>query len=73
MNHIVTVMMSLVLHLRPWIDDHDWTTYHFSQEDCIDTLFPKTNKYKERLARYQGKDPGSVKILKKDADMRDQE
>jgi hypothetical protein len=38
----------------------------FMQEDCIDTLLPRTNEYKEKLAKFQGKEPGSIKILKKD-------
>jgi hypothetical protein len=46
----------------------------FAQEHCIDTLLPKTNKYKYNLENiYQGKDPGSIKILDKDEDKKDQE
>jgi hypothetical protein len=36
------------------------------QEDCIDTLLPRTNEYKEKLVKFQGKEPGSIQILKKE-------
>jgi hypothetical protein len=36
------------------------------QEDCIDMLLPRTNEYKEKLAKFQGKEPGSIQILKKE-------
>jgi hypothetical protein len=37
-------------------------------KDCIDTLLPRTQEYKEKLAKFQGKEPGSIKILKKEED-----
>jgi hypothetical protein len=52
--------------MGPHIIEYDPQDLPFSQEDCIDTLLPKTEKYKEKLVEYQGKDPGSIKILKKD-------
>jgi hypothetical protein len=47
------------------IDKDPWE-FPFAQEDCIDTLLSKTDKYKENLIDFQGKDPGSIKILKKE-------
>jgi hypothetical protein len=29
-------------------------------------LLPRTNEYKEKLAKFQGKEPGSIQILKKE-------
>jgi hypothetical protein len=52
--------------VAPHIIEYDPQDFPFAQEDFIDTLLSKTNKYKEKLAEYQGKDPRSVKILKKD-------
>jgi hypothetical protein len=42
----------------------------FTQEDSIDCddLLPKTDQYGEQLSRYRSKDPGSLKILKKNED-----
>jgi hypothetical protein len=34
--------------------------------DSIDTLLPWTNQYKEKLAKYHGKEPWSIQILKKE-------
>jgi hypothetical protein len=36
-------------------------------------LLPKTDKYKENLAEFQGKEIGSIKILKKEEDKKDKE
>jgi N-acetylglucosamine-6-phosphate deacetylase len=36
------------------------------QEDSIDTLLPWTDQYKDKLAKYHGKEPGSIQILKKE-------
>jgi hypothetical protein len=38
----------------------------FMQEECIDTLLSRTNGYKEKLAKFKGKESGSIKILKKE-------
>jgi hypothetical protein len=43
------------------------------QEDFIDTLLPRINEYKQKLAKFQGKDSGFIKILKKEEDKRDKE
>jgi len=40
--------------------EYDPRDLHFMQEDCIDTLFPRKNEYKENLAKFQGKEPGSI-------------
>jgi len=36
----------------------------YSQEYCIDTLLSRKNEYKEKLVTFQGKELGSIKILK---------
>jgi hypothetical protein len=59
--------------VAPHVIEYDPQDFPFSQEDCIDTLLMKTNKYKEKLAEYQGKDPRSIKILKKYEDKKDKE
>jgi hypothetical protein len=41
------------------------------QEDYIDMLIPRTQEYKEKLAKFQGKEWGSIKILKTKADKED--
>jgi hypothetical protein len=46
--------------------EYDPSELPFMQEDSIDVLLPWTNKYKEKLAKYHGKDPGSIQILKKE-------
>jgi hypothetical protein len=53
--------------------EYDPRDLPFMQEDCIDTLLPRTNEYKENLAKFQGKESGSIKILKKEEDKRDKE
>jgi hypothetical protein len=55
------------------IIEHDPQDFPFAQEDCIDTLLSRTNKYKEKLAKFQGKELGSIEILKKDEAMKDKE
>jgi hypothetical protein len=45
--------------------EYDPKDLPFMQEDYIDTLVPRTNEYKEKLAKIQGKEPGSIQILKK--------
>jgi hypothetical protein len=59
--------------VTPQVMDYDPLELPFVGEDCIDTLLPKTNEYKEKLVKYQGKDPRSIKILKKDEGKKDQE
>ena len=39
-----------VIEYDPW-------DFPFAQEDCIDTLLSKTDKHKEKLAEFQGKEP----------------
>jgi hypothetical protein len=51
--------------VAPHIIEYDPSDFPFAQEDCIDTLLPKTDKYKEKLAKYQGKDPGPSKYSRK--------
>jgi hypothetical protein len=48
------------------IIEYDPWDLPFSQEDCIDTLLPRMNDYKEKLAKFQGKEPRSIQILKKE-------
>jgi hypothetical protein len=42
------------------------------QEDFIDMLLPRTDGYKENLVKFQGKELGSIQILKKE-DNKDKE
>jgi len=49
-------------------DPHDLP---FMKEGCIDTLLPRKNEYKEKNTKFQGKELGSIKILKKQEDKRD--
>jgi hypothetical protein len=44
----------------------------FMQEDSIDMLLPRKDEYKEKLAKFQGKEPGSVQILKKEDEEREE-
>jgi hypothetical protein len=46
--------------------EYDPQDFPFMQEDSIDMLLPRTNEYKEKLAKFQGKEPGSIQILKKE-------
>jgi hypothetical protein len=48
-----------IIEYEPW-------NLPFSQENCIDTLLPRTNEYKENLAKFQGKESRSIQILKKE-------
>jgi hypothetical protein len=50
----------------PQIIEYDPSELPFMQEDSIDMLLPRTDEYKEKLAKYQGKEPGSIQILKKE-------
>jgi hypothetical protein len=52
--------------------EYDPRDLPFMQEDCIDMLLPRTDEYKENLAKFQGKEPGSIQILKKE-DNKDKE
>jgi hypothetical protein len=36
----------------------------FMHEDSIDIILPWTDKYKEKLSKYHGKEPWSIQILK---------
>ena len=36
-------------------------------------LLPQTHEYKKKLAKFQGKEPGSIKMSKKEEDKRDKE
>jgi hypothetical protein len=38
----------------------------FMQEDYIDMILTRTNKYNENIAKFQGKEPGSIQILNKE-------
>jgi len=55
-------------YVGPSIIEYDPQDLPFSQEDCVDTLLRKIDEYKEKLEISQGKDLGSIKILKKDED-----
>jgi hypothetical protein len=45
----------------------------FCKEYCIDMLLPRMNEYKEKLVKFQGKEPGSIKILKKEDQEREKD
>jgi hypothetical protein len=36
------------------------------KEDCINMLLPRTDEYKEKISKFQGKELGSIQILKKE-------
>ena len=36
------------------------------KEDSIEMLLPRTNEHKEKIAKFQGKEPGSIQILKRE-------
>jgi hypothetical protein len=57
--------------VTPQVIEYDPWDLLFAQEYFIDTLLMKTYKYKDKLAKYQGKDLGSIKTLKKDAYKKD--
>jgi hypothetical protein len=48
------------------IIEYDPRDLPFAQEDCIDTLLPRTNEYKEKISKFQENEPGSIRILKKE-------
>jgi hypothetical protein len=49
----------------PWIIEYDPSDLPFMQEHSINMILLKTYEYKEKLTKYQGKEPGSIQILKK--------
>jgi hypothetical protein len=59
------VLLRLYIVGRGFIIEYDPWDLPFVQEYFIYTLLPMTNEYKEKLAKFQGKEPGSIKILKK--------
>jgi hypothetical protein len=50
----------------PQTIEYDPYELPFMHEDSIDTLLPWTYQYKEKLAKYHGKETGSIQILKKE-------
>jgi len=48
--------------------EYDPQDLPFMQEDCIVSLLPRTNKYKDELLKFKGKEPGSINISKKESD-----
>jgi hypothetical protein len=52
--------------------EYDPKVLPFMQEDCISKLLPRTNEYKEKFGNFQGKEPKSLQILKKE-DNKDKE
>lgn len=50
----------------PYTIEYDPYDLHFMQEDYIYMLLPRTNEYKEKIAKFQGKEPGSIQLLKKE-------
>jgi hypothetical protein len=46
--------------------EYDPSKLPFIQEDSIDMLLPRTDEYKDKVAKYHGKEPGSIQILKKE-------
>jgi hypothetical protein len=53
--------------------DYDPSELPFAGEDYVDTLFPKTDEYEEKLTKFEGKEPRSIKILNKEEDKGDKE
>jgi hypothetical protein len=39
----------------------------------MDALLPRTNEYKEKITKFQGKEPGSIQIINKHEVMKDKE
>jgi hypothetical protein len=56
----------------PQIIEYDPYEFPFMQEDSIDTLLTRIYEYKEKLAKYHGKEPGSIQILKKEDEEREE-
>jgi aromatic ring-cleaving dioxygenase len=48
------------------IIEYDPQDLPFALENCIDTILPRVDKYKEKLAKFEGKESRSIKILRKD-------
>jgi len=48
------------------IIDYDPWDLPFAQEDFIDTPLTSTNEYNEKLMKFQGRETGSIQILKKE-------
>jgi hypothetical protein len=44
----------------PRIIEYDPYGLPFMQENFIDMLLPRTDEYKEKLTKYQGKEPRSI-------------
>jgi hypothetical protein len=45
--------------------EYDLQDFPFMQEDSVDMLLPRTNEHKEKISKFQGKEPGSIQLLKK--------
>jgi hypothetical protein len=52
----------------PQVIEYDPSELPFIQEDSIQMFLPSTYIYKEKLAKYQGKEPMSIQILKKEGE-----
>jgi hypothetical protein len=50
----------------PQTIEYDPSKIPFMKEESIDTILPWTNQYKRKLAKYHGKESGSIQILKKE-------
>ena len=50
----------------PQTIEYDLSELPFMQEDSIYNLLPWTYQYKDKLAKYHGKEPGSIQILNKE-------
>jgi hypothetical protein len=50
----------------PQTIEYDPSELPFMQEDSIDIILPWIDQYKYKLAKYHGKEPGSIQILKKE-------
>jgi hypothetical protein len=46
--------------------EYNLKDFPFMQEYSIDMLLPRTIEYKEKLAKFQGKEPGSIQIMNKE-------
>jgi hypothetical protein len=50
----------------PDIIEYNPQDFPFMQEDSIVMLLPRKNEYKENIAKFQGKEPRDIQILKKE-------
>ena len=56
----------------PYTTEYDPSKLPFMQVDSIDKLLPWTDKYKDKHAKYHGKELGSIRIFKKEDEKREE-